>query len=90
LNKTTFANAPYKPGPVPSNPADIPRYLDDEFNRISAALAGMGAFRLPPSYAPPAKPISPQIIYTDATSWDPGSGEGYYYFNSHGVWTPFG
>ncbi len=28
----------YQPGPVPINPLDIPRYLSQELNRISAAL----------------------------------------------------
>lgn len=99
MKKTTFAPLPYKPDPVPSDlPASAQRYLDNELNRIasllqimlsSAALRG-SSLALDPMSAPPANPTMPMIVYTDATTWDPGSGEGYYYFNSNGVWTPLG
>lgn len=84
----------YSAGPVPTNPADIPRYLDEELNRIaglfSALLAPAASLRLAPMSAPPTNPQPPMIVYTDGTSWNPGSGEGYYYFNNNGVWTPLG
>lgn len=84
----------YTPGPVPSNPVDIPRYLDEEFNRIAGVLMGLlanpASLRLAPMAAPPSMPAAGMIVYTDGTQWDPGSGEGYYYFNTNGVWTPLG
>ena len=84
----------YSAGPVPTNPADIPRYLDEELNRIaglfSALLAPAASLRLAPMAAPPDDPGPGMIVYTNGADWNPGSGEGYYYFNSNGVWTPLG
>jgi len=31
--------------------------------------------------------IAGMLAYADGSNWDPGSGEGYYYFNSGGTWT---
>jgi hypothetical protein len=97
LKKTTFAPVPYKPGPPPPDlPASAQRYLDDELNRIAALLQiqmsmlSGDSLSLNPMTAPPPNPRARMIVYTDATTWDPGSGEGYYYFNNHGVWTPLG
>jgi len=82
-------------------PADLPpsarRYLDTELNRIAAVLQALltvvpsgASLSLSPMSAPPGSPAMPMIVYTNGTTWDPGSGEGYYYFNSNGVWTPLG
>lgn len=92
MRSTRGSPLPYTPGPVPEElPASARRYLDDELHRIAALLQLMSSgLRLDPSYAPPDKPRRGDIVYTDATTWDPGSGEGYYYFNSNGVWTPLG
>jgi hypothetical protein len=86
----------YTPGPVPADlPPSARRYLEDELNRIAGVLLAMmvqsaTSIRLAPMSAPPAAPTAPMIVYTDGTQWDPGSGEGFYYFNSNGVWTPLG
>lgn len=97
MKPTRGATAPYKPGPPPSDlPASAQRYLDDELNRIAALFQAQmsmlfaNSLALSPMAAPPADPKPPMIVYTKATTWDPGSGEGYYYFNSNGVWTPLG
>jgi hypothetical protein len=98
LKKTTFAPVPYTPGPPPADlPASAQRYLDDELNRISGLLQILmsvvqsgTSISLAPTPGAPAAATMSEIRYTDGTTWDPGSGEGYYYFNSHGVWTPLG
>lgn len=91
MRPTTFARIPYKPEPVPTNPADLPRYLDNELNRIAGLMQLMSLMHLDPIASPPAKPVMGDVVYADGTAWDPaGSGEGFYYYNSHGVWTPLG
>jgi hypothetical protein len=87
----------YKPGPVPTDlPPSAQRYLTTELNRISALLQALmtvltsdQSLMLESTDAPPANPTVGMIVYTKGL-WDPGSGEGYYYYNSHGVWTPLG
>lgn len=84
----------YSAGPVPTNPADIPRYLDEELGRIAGVFAALLApalsLRLAPASAAPETPVMGMVIYTEGTSWNPGSGEGYYYYNRDGVWSPLG
>jgi hypothetical protein len=94
LKKTTFAPVPYKPGPVPTDlPASAQRYLDSELNRIASLLqiilAPSASLMLTSTDVEPSNPSTPMVIYTSGL-WDPGSGEGYYYYNQHGVWTPLG
>lgn len=87
----------YKPEPPPSDlPASAQRYLDTELHRIAAAVQGLLAviaststLRLTPMAAEPASPADGVLIYTDGTTWDPGSGQGYYYWNGM-AWTPLG
>lgn len=88
----------YKPGPVPDNlPADARRYLDDELNRIAGVLQSLlsifkstKSLKLDPTLTAPAAPQMAEIVYAlGAPYWDPGSGEGYYYWNG-AVWTPLG
>ena len=90
----------YKPEPPPVElPASAQRYLDDELNRIANFLLALQAklvavkspmaFELLPTMEQPVNPIAPEIIYVDGTAWDPGSGQGYYYYNGM-VWTPLG
>ncbi len=71
----------YTPGPVPTNPADIPRYLQEELGRISAAHALVAAGHLDKTYAAPPKPRDGDWRYADGTVWNPGSGIGFYRFN---------
>ena len=44
---------------------------------------------LAPTMEEPPMPAEPEIIYVDGNGWDPGSGQGYYYWNGM-VWTPLG
>jgi hypothetical protein len=45
--------------------------------------------QLKPMAAEPAAPTVPMIVYADGTTWDPGSGQGYYYWNG-ATWAPLG
>lgn len=99
MKSTKGALIPYKPEPVPTDlPASAQRYLDTELNRIAGFLQGLQqpavptlarSLRLTPTTESPASPQLSELIYTDGVSWDPGSGQGYYYWNGM-VWTPLG
>jgi hypothetical protein len=98
LKSTKGAVAPYRPGPPPANlPPEAQRYLDEELNRVAGVLAALMAWTtastarlLTNEGGEPADPYTPMLAYADGITWDPGSGEGYYYYNSHGEWTPLG
>lgn len=81
----------YAPGPVPSNAADYPRYLQQEFQKIAAAIALLAEGNYTPSYAPPAKLRPGLVRYADGVSWNPtGAGEGIYFMTSDGNWSQMG
>lgn len=79
----------YAPAEVPTNPADYPRFLREELERISATFALLAAGHLDKQYAAPAKPRDGNIRYADGTTWNPGSGAGVYYFNGT-IWKLLG
>lgn len=92
MRPTNGRAAPYTPDPVPADlPDSARRYLDSELHRIAALLQLLlGGMHLDPLYAAPAKPRAGDIVYADGTRWNPGSGEGFYYLNSSGVWKLLG
>lgn len=71
----------YAPGEPPVDPAQLQRYLREEFAKIAAAVTGLAAGHLDPVYVAPAKPRNGDIRYADGTSWNPGSSKGLYAFN---------
>ena len=72
----------YTPGQVPTDPADLPRYLREEFDRIAAAVALLAAGHLDKQTVAPLKPRDGDVRYAaGAPGWNPGSGQGIYYFN---------
>lgn len=92
MRPTNGSIAPYSPGPVPADlPDSARRYLDDELHKIAALFQLLlGGLHLDPSYAPPPKARPGDGVYADGTRWNPGSGEGFYYLNSGGVWKLLG
>lgn len=46
--------------------------------------------RLEARHAEPDRPRHGMIVYADGTNWNPGSGEGIYYYKSTDVWTLLG
>ena len=97
MRNTRGAILGYKPEPVPTDlPQSAQRYLDQELNRIAGVLQGLMAvvqssasISLAATPSEPTNPAPGMIIYTEGTTWDPGSGQGYYYWNGM-VWTPLG
>lgn len=85
--KPTIATVQYSPGPVPADVAQLRAYLQDEFNRIAAALQLVADGYFAPTYAPPAKPRMGMLRYADGVQWNPGSGAGLYFYNDDDVWS---
>jgi hypothetical protein len=80
----------YQPSQVPTNPADYQRFMREELDKIAAALRLVADGHIDPTYAAPDKPRQGDIRYADGTLWNPGGGEGIYFFNSGGVWVQMG
>lgn len=61
-------------------------HLNSEFQRISQVLTELAENILTLAYEEPGKPREGMLRYADGTSWNPGSGQGLYYYKS-GSWT---
>jgi hypothetical protein len=73
----------YSPQIPPANPADLPAYLRTELAAIQNAISILASGHIDMSYAAPDKPRNGDIRLADGTSWNPGSGQGFYgYYNS--------
>jgi hypothetical protein len=77
-NSNTFA---YQPSAPPSDPAQLPRWLQEEVNKIKAAYDALAEGFDPVVYAPPPKPRQGMRRYADGTQWNPGSGAGLYRYD---------
>ena len=71
----------YTPGPVPSDPEQMRRYLEDEFLKLQKVVEALAAGHIPMSYAAPAKPRRGDFRIADGVSWNPGSGKGWYWYD---------
>lgn len=76
----------YQPRAVPSNPADLPAFLQQELMNIArASLEGNQFLSLEMLYVAPAKPRDGMVVLADGTTWNPGSGGGFYGYCA-GAW----
>lgn len=71
----------YAPGPVPGEVKDLPRYIEVELQKLQSAIDLLAAGHLDKSYAAPSKPRDGDFRYADGTTWNPGSGIGFYRYN---------
>jgi len=78
----------YTPAPVPDKTDDIPTYLRQEFDRMSATINNIADGHFDVSNVAPDKPRTGDIRYADGSNWNPGStGEGVYIYLSTGAWS---
>lgn len=61
-------------------------YLQDELGYISSAIEQQALGFLDVTNVAPTRPRQGMIRYADRTNWNPGSGEGIYFYNSAGSW----
>ena len=85
-NRTLYTQS-YAVGQVPQNPAELPAWLQQELEKIQTAQRLMKTGAMDPTTVAPPKPRQGLTVYAlGAPYWDPGSGEGMYYYNSVGIW----
>lgn len=78
----------YVPRQVPAGPtAD---FLQQEFDNIAREMMGPNDFvQLRMLYAAPSRPREGMVVLADGTTWNPGSGQGFYgYYAS--AWNKLG
>jgi hypothetical protein len=86
----------YQPGPLPLDNEDLGIYVIDELKRLGNILFNQATFRLERIHIAPDKPRGGDIRYASGNadadgSWDPGSGEGIYFFKeSTSAWVKLG
>ena len=76
----------FDPTLAPSDPEDLPRFLDEMFQEIRTVLDLVRDGHLDVQNEAPEKPQQGDIRYADGTNWNPGSGEGIYFYNAAGAW----
>ena len=69
--------------PAQTSP-EMRRFLDEELKRIAERI-NLTFLQLPILGEEPDKRENGVIIYADGTSWNPGSGEGFYGYEN-GAW----
>ncbi len=71
----------YEPGPLPEQVEDLGGYLVTELKRLGNIILNQSIFRLERTHIEPTKPRNGDVRYADGTDWNPGSGEGIYFYN---------
>lgn len=72
MRTPNLGSVQYAPGEPPTDPKELQRYLQIEFNKIAAAINALALGHLDQTYVAPAKPRDGDIRYADGTSWAPG------------------
>ena len=68
---------------MPSDPKDLPAYLQSELDRISAIVNNIADGHFDTTNVAPSKPRAGDVRYADGTNFNPGSGgEGLYIYLS--------
>ena len=70
----------YEPGPLPLDDKDLGVYVVTELKRLGNTILNQTHLRAERTHVEPKRPRGGDIVYADGTNWDPGSGEGIYFF----------
>jgi hypothetical protein len=79
----------HEPAGSPQTLADLARYVETQFTRLSSALEVAEDVQLVEQHSEPQRPRDGLIVLADGTNWDPGSGAGYYGYHN-AAWTFLG
>lgn len=74
----------YTPRNVPQDPAQLPGFFMAELENIARSI-NTPTLRLEMLYVAPKKPRDGDLALADGTSWNPGSGAGFYGYRA-GSW----
>lgn len=66
-----LATAQYQPATPPTDPAQLPRYLSDEFQKIAAAVDLLQLGHKDVTYVAPEKPRDGDERLSDGVMWNP-------------------
>ncbi len=86
VTKVTGVSCMYVPGIVPADINALPGFIGEELNKIRNALDILAAGHIDKTYVAPSKPRDGDFRLADGTSWNPGSGAGFYGYNG-GTWS---
>ena len=86
VTKITGVSYMYVPGIVPADISALPGFIGEELNKIRNALDILAAGHIDKTYVAPSKPRDGDFRLADGTSWNPGSGAGFYGYNG-GTWS---
>lgn len=64
----------------------IVEYFQSQISDLVRAMNAPAEVRLSVRYVEPDRPRPGQVVYADGTEWDPGAGEGLYYWDLTGTW----
>lgn len=79
LNRPALKYSPS--GVVPTNARDLGAFLQRELAAIAEAINQEDLLRLEETNVAPDKPLEGDIRRADGTNWDPGSGQGIYWYD---------
>lgn len=82
MRTLNLGSAVYAPEDPPRDATGLPRYLQNEFQKIAIAIQALAAGHLDPVHVAPAKPRLGDVRLADGADWNPGSGRGVYIFDS--------
>ena len=91
MRTPNIGTMPYQPGPVPSDTAQIPQYLESEFLKIAAAIQQLQLGHVDTTYVAPVKPREGDFrLCSGAGGWDPlGTGSKFVGYRG-GAWVLLG
>ena len=72
----------YEPGPLPLDNEDLGIYVVTELKRLGNTILNQSHLRTERIHAEPEKPRGGDIVYADGSDWNPGSGEGIYWYGT--------
>lgn len=72
----------YAPSPVPSEASELPGWLLQELHALSTILQQMQTQQVDECAVAPSKPRTGMIVLANGTTWNPGSGRGYYGYDA--------
>lgn len=81
MRTPSIGSVQYAPTVPPTEQSDFNRWVQTEFDKVAAAISALALGHLDKSFVSPVKPRDGDIRYADGTSWNPGSGQGVYYYN---------
>lgn len=82
MRTVNLSTIQYSAGQMPNiKEPELYRYLVNEFGKLEFTIKGLVDGHLDQTNVAPTKPRSGDIRYADGTNWNPGSGQGLYWYS---------